>query len=334
MSETFQKFGVIGGGAWGTALASALVRAGRDVTLWTFEKECSEAINTRHENTLYLPGVKLDPAIKATSDLADLAGMDAVLAVPPAQHMRGTLKAFAPYAKAGLPVILCSKGIEHKSLSFMAGVLNGVLPQARAAVLSGPSFAIDVVNGLPAAVTLACEDDELGEALGDAIASPGFRPYMTDDIIGSEIGGAVKNVLAIACGLVLGKGLGRSAHAAIIARGFREMTRLGVAMGAQPETLTGMSGLGDLVLTCSSETSRNMSCGLALGRGQSLEEIMNARSAVTEGVATAPALKQLASEQGVEMPICEAMADILSGEIGVDAAILRLLSRERRLESE
>ena len=334
MTEAFQKFGVIGGGAWGTALATALQRAGRDVTLWAFETECSEAINTTHENTLYLPGVKLDPAIKATSDFADLAECDAVLAAPPAQHMRGTLKVFAPHTKAGLPVILCSKGIEHNSLSFMAGVLEDVLPDARGAVLSGPSFAIDVANGLPAAVTLACADEVLGEALVEAVASAGFRPYLTHDIIGSEIGGAVKNVLAIACGLVLGKGLGRSAHAAIIARGFREMTRVGVAMGAQPETITGLSGLGDLVLTCSSETSRNMSCGLALGKGQSLEDIMSARSAVTEGVATAPALKQLAQQLGVEMPICEAMADILSGQIGVDEAIVRLLSRDRRLESE
>ena len=334
MTETFQKFGVIGGGAWGTALATALHRAGRDVTLWAFETECSEAINTAHENTIYLPGVKLDPAIKATSDFSDLAACDAVLAVPPAQHMRGTLEAFAPHTKPDLPVILCSKGIEHKSLSFMAGVLEDVLPDARGAVLSGPSFAIDVANGLPAAVTLACADEALGEALVEAVASAGFRPYLTHDIIGSEIGGAVKNVLAIACGLVLGKGLGRSAHAAIIARGFREMTRLGVAMGAQPETITGLSGLGDLVLTCSSETSRNMSCGLALGKGQSLQDIMSSRSAVTEGVATAPALKQLAAQLGVEMPICEAMADILSGEIGVDEAIVRLLSRGRRLESE
>jgi len=332
MTNSFQTFGVIGGGAWGTALAQALAAAGRDVTIWAFEKDCVDAINSKHENTLYLPGVKLNTAIKATSDFADFSGVDAVLAVPPAQHMRGTLKAFAPYAKDGLPIVLCSKGIEHNSLKFMAGVLQDEIPTARAAVLAGPSFAIDVANGLPAAVTLACKDADLGEALGNAIASPAFRPYLVTDIIGAEVGGAVKNVLAIACGLVLGKAMGKSAHAAVIARGFREMTRLGEALGAQGETLTGLCGLGDLVLTCSSELSRNMSCGLALGQGKSLDEIMGARSAVTEGVATAPALKTLAADLAVDMPICVAMADILSGDIDVDKAVSRLLSRDLKSE--
>lgn len=332
MTYSLQKFGVIGGGAWGTALAQSLAASGRDVTLWAFEKDCVEAINTRHENTLYLPGVALNPSIKATSDFADLAGVDAVLAVPPAQHMRGTLAGFTPYAKDGLPILLCSKGIEHKSLEFMAGVLADAVPTATGAVLSGPSFAIDVAKGLPTAVTLACKDEALGQALCDAIAAPAFRPYLASDIIGAEIGGAVKNVLAIACGLVLGKGLGKSAHAAVIARGFREMTRLGEALGADPQTLTGLCGLGDLVLTCSSEQSRNMSCGLALGQGKSLDEIMAGRSAVTEGVATAPALKKMASDLGVDMPICEAMADILAGEISVDDVIVRLLSRDLKQE--
>lgn len=334
MTDTqFQKFGVIGGGAWGTALAQSLAIAGRDVVLWAFEKECSAAINTGHENTLYLPGVTLSPSIVATSDFADLEDVDAVLAVPPAQHMRGTLCAFAPHAKNGMPVVLCSKGIEHKSLSFMADVLKDVLPTAKIAVLSGPSFAADVANGLPTAVTLAAEDAQLGARLSSAIASPSFRPYLSDDVIGAEIGGAVKNVLAIACGMVLGKGLGKSAHAALIARGFAEMTRLGAALGAKPETLTGLCGLGDLVLTCSSEMSRNMSCGLALGKGQSLKEIMQARSAVTEGVATAPALKRLAEKAGVEMPICAAVAAILDDTINVDTAISGLLGRELKQEA-
>lgn len=332
--STFQKFGVIGGGAWGTALAQSMVSARRDVTLWAFEKECVDSINARHENTLYLPGVTLLPDLKATHNIADLAKMDAVLAVPPAQHMRAALAGFAPHVPDGMPIILCSKGIEHKSLHFMADVLSETIPQARCAVLSGPSFAIDVARGLPTAVTLACADAALGEQLADAIAAPAFRPYLSTDIIGAEIGGAVKNVLAIACGLVLGKGLGKSAHAALIARGFREMTRLGEAMGADGETLTGLCGLGDLVLTCSSEQSRNMSCGLALGQGQSLEQIMGARSAVTEGVATAPALKILAAKYDVDMPICGAMADILDGSIGVDVAIRRLMARERKMETE
>ena len=209
----YQNFGVIGGGAWGTALAQALAIAGRDVTLWTFETECAEGINTKHENSLYLAGVKLSPSIRATSDFKDLENVDAVLAVPPAQHMRATLSAFAPHARAGLPVVLCSKGIEHSSVSFMTEVLADVLPDAVPAVLSGPSFAADVVKGLPTAVTLAVEDKAVGERLAEAIASPTFRPYLSDDLLGAEIGGAVKNVLAIACGMVLGKGLGKSAHA-------------------------------------------------------------------------------------------------------------------------
>lgn len=330
---SLQSFGVVGGGAWGTALAQALATAGRDVTLWAFETECSDAINTQHENTLYLPSVKLSKKIKATSDFADLADMDVVLAVAPAQHMRATLTKFAPYARDGLPVVLCSKGIEYESMKFMAGVLADVMPKAVPCVLAGPSFAIDVANGLPAAVTLAVEDQVFGMQLVEAIASPGFRPYLSDDILGAEIGGAVKNVLAIACGMVMGKALGKSAHAALIARGFAEMTRFGAALGAKPETLTGMSGLGDLILTCSSEQSRNMSCGLALGRGQSLEEILGSRSAVTEGVATAPVLKRLAKKHNVEMPICDAIASILDGSISVDEAIAELLGRERRQEA-
>ena len=330
----FQKFGVIGGGAWGTALAQALAIAGRDVVLWAFEKECAGAINTKHENTMFLPGVTLSPSVTASSDFAALKDVDAVLAVAPAQHMRRTLESFAPHARAGLPVILCSKGIELSSVSFMTDVLVSVLPNAVPAVLSGPSFAIDVVKGLPTAVTLAVEDEALGEALAGAIASPSFRPYLSNDVLGAEIGGAVKNVLAIACGMVLGKGLGKSAHASLIARGFAEMTRLGTALGAQRETLSGLSGLGDLVLTCSSEQSRNMSCGLALGRGQTLAEIMGGRTAVTEGVATAPVLQKLAAKAGVEMPICAAVASILDGTVSVDDAIAGLLGRARKSETE
>ncbi|HFB55493.1 MAG TPA: NAD(P)-dependent glycerol-3-phosphate dehydrogenase [Hellea balneolensis] len=332
MTNTFQTFGVIGGGAWGTALAQALAIAGRDVQLWTFEDECAEAINTRRENTLYLPGVSLRAEIKASTDFSTLAHTDAVLAVAPAQHMRATLSQFAPHARPGLPVILCSKGIELSSLKFMTDVLSDVLPNSTPAVLSGPSFAIDVVKGLPTAVTLAVREQKLGDALASAIASPTFRPYLSDDLIGAEIGGAVKNVLAIACGIVLGKNLGKSAHAALIARGFAEMTRLGVALGAKPETLSGLSGLGDLVLTCSSEQSRNMSCGLALGQGVPLADIMGGRSAVTEGVATAPALVKLARNAHVEMPISEAVDAILAGRVGLDEAINGLLGRERKKE--
>jgi len=332
-AKTFQKFGVIGGGAWGTALAQTLAVSGRDVTLWAYEEDCSSAINNQHENTLYLPGVKLRSSLRASSDMADLADVDAILAVAPAQHMRAILANFAPHASEGLPIILCSKGIEISTLSFMSEVLVDVLPNAIPAVLSGPSFAVDVAAGLPTAVTLAVEDEDLGARLAKAVAAQSFRPYLSTDVLGAEIGGAVKNVLAIACGMVLGKGLGRSAHAALITRGFAEMTRLGAALGAQPNTMTGMCGLGDLVLTCSSEQSRNMSCGLALGKGQTLKDIMSTRTAVTEGVATAPALKRLAAKSGVEMPICEAVAAILDGSADVDTAIEALLSRAHRTET-
>ena len=329
----YQNIGVIGGGAWGTALAQTLAVAGRDVMLWAFEDECVSSINDLRENTVYLPGIKLNQRIRATSEISNLGDMDAVLSVAPAQHTRSILESFVPFMKDGMPVVLCSKGIEISTRSFMSDVLAEIAPKATPAVLSGPSFAIDVAKGLPTAVTLACEDEAVGQKLVKAIAAPTFRPYLAGDVLGAEIGGAVKNVLAIVCGLVLGKELGRSAHAAIIARGYAEMTRLGTALGCKTETLAGLCGLGDLVLTCSSEQSRNMSCGLALGRGQSLDDIMAARNSVTEGVATAPALKEMAAKLGVEMPICNAMADILSGELNVDSAIAQLLAREHKSES-
>ncbi|KCZ45549.1 MULTISPECIES: NAD(P)H-dependent glycerol-3-phosphate dehydrogenase [unclassified Hyphomonas] len=333
MTTHFKKFGVIGGGAWGTAIAQMLTREGQDVLIWCRETDVAEAINTAHENTVFLPGVPLKPALKATSELADLAGMDAVFAVAPAQHTRATLKALKGTLKPGTPVVLCSKGIELATGEFMTQVLKDELPDAVPAVMSGPSFAIDVAQGLPTAVTFAIEDEKLGTELIAAISTPTFRPYLAHDLLGAEVGGAVKNVLAIACGIALGKGLGRSAHAALIARGSAEMTRLALKLGAERETLTGLSGLGDLVLTCSSETSRNMSCGMALGKGESLESILGARNAVTEGVATAPVLRKLAAKHGVEMPISDAVAAVIEGEISVDEAIVRLLMRPNRAEA-
>lgn len=329
----FQNFGVIGAGAWGTALAQSLATAGRDVTLWGFEKECVDAINSEHCNTLYLPDAKLSPKVKATQDLQALATCDALLSVVPAQHTRRTLAELkGNKALDGKPVILCSKGIEISTREFMSDVLAETLPKVVPAVLSGPSFAIDVAKGLPTAVTLACKDEKIGEALVEAVAAPTFRPYLSTDVLGAEIGGAVKNVLAIACGMVLGMELGRSAHAAIIARGFAEMRRLGVALGCEPETLTGLCGLGDLVLTCSSEQSRNMSCGLALGRGESLDDIMAARNSVTEGVASAPALKEISKKLNVDMPISAVVADILSGDMDIQNALTALLSRDHKTE--
>jgi len=332
MSSVYQKFGVIGAGAWGTALAQTLAESGRDVTLWAYEADVVDAVNFRNENAVYLPGAALNPAISATQDLAEIASSDAVLVVTPAQHMRSALAGFVPHAPNGLPLVLCSKGIEISSGKFMSEVLDEILPAATPAVLSGPSFAADVVKGLPTAVTLACADWDVGGKLISSIAAPTFRPYYSSDVLGAEIGGAVKNVLAIVCGLVLGKGLGRSAHAAIIARGFAEMTRLGKALGCNPETLTGLCGLGDLVLTCSSEQSRNMSFGMALGRGQTFEDYMKDKKVVVEGAATAPALKALSQAKGVEMPISHALANILDGSEHVDAVIERLLARENKTE--
>jgi glycerol-3-phosphate dehydrogenase (NAD(P)+) len=329
----FKTFGVIGAGAWGTAIAQILARDGQGVLLWAREPEVAEAINTQRENTVFLPGVALKPEIRATTRLDELAAADAIFAVAPAQHTRAILRALAPALKPATPVVLCSKGIELSSRKFMTDVLAEELPAALPAVMSGPSFAIDVACGLPTAVTLAVADASVGAELIQAISTPTFRPYLGTDLLGTEIGGAVKNVLAIACGIALGKGLGRSAHAALIARGYAEMTRLALALGAEAETLTGLSGLGDLVLTCSSETSRNMSLGLALGRGEALGDILGARHTVAEGVATAPVLRDLARAKCIEMPICEAVAAVIEGETSVDEAILGLLLRPVKAEA-
>lgn len=332
MSE-YQTIGVIGAGAWGTALAQTAAKAGRDVILWSFEQDVADAINTAHCNTIYLPEVALEAGVEAVTAMSELDACDAILAVAPAQHLRRVLESFLPFARPGLPIVLCAKGIEQSSLSLMTDVLRQTIPSAVPAVLSGPSFAIDTAQGLPTAVTLACEDEAVGNALIAALGTNRFRPYLATDLTGAEIGGAVKNVLAIACGISEGKGLGKSAHAALISRGFAEMTRLALALGAKRETLAGLCGLGDLVLTCSSPQSRNMSCGLALGRGVSLDDILASRRAVTEGVASAPAVVALAKRHGVEMPICEAVDNVLAGRIGVDDAIETLLARPFTLET-
>lgn len=326
------RAGVIGAGAWGTALAQVCARAGLETTLWAREADVIASVNMRHENTSFLPGIELERAIRATGDLAELAQSNLVLAVTPAQHLRSTLEAFAPYVREALPVLLCAKGVEQGSLKLMTEVLAETAPQARAAVLSGPSFADEVARGLPTAVTLACSDEACARDLAELIATPTFRPYFATDMIGAEAGGAVKNVLAIACGIVEGRGLGRSAHAALITRGFSELTRLAVALGGQPETVAGLCGLGDLVLTCSSAQSRNMSVGLALGRGQTLSEALAGKLSVAEGVASAPAVRQLAGKLAVDAPICEATAAILAGEASVDEAVRGLLSRPLREE--
>ncbi|HQT52354.1 MAG: NAD(P)H-dependent glycerol-3-phosphate dehydrogenase [Phenylobacterium sp.] len=325
--------GVIGGGAWGTALALVCARAGLQTTLWAREAEVVDAIRTKNENSLFLPGIAFDSPVTATGDMADLAGCDLILNVTPAQHLRASLAAFAPHARTGVPILLCAKGVEQGSLKLMTEVLAETLPHACPAVLSGPSFAGEVARGLPTAVTLACPDEDLGRDLAEAIASPLFRPYLATDMIGAEIGGSVKNVLAIACGVVEGRGLGRSAHAALITRGFAELTRLAEALGGEAETVAGLCGLGDLVLTCSSAQSRNNRVGLALGQGMTLQEALaSLGGAVAEGVASAPAVRGLAAKHGVEIPICDAVAAILAGEADIDTAIASLLSRPLKTE--
>ena len=328
----FKTAGVIGAGAWGTALAQVAGWAGLDVLLQAREPEVVESIRARRVNEAFLPGIMLDDHVEVTADLADLEACDVILAVPPAQHMRSTMAAFANHHRPGVPVILCSKGIERGSLKLMTDVLAETLPAAPAAVLSGPSFAAEVARGLPSAVTLACADRALGEELMWTLSAPGFRPYLATDLIGAEVGGAIKNVLAIACGMAEGRGLGRSAHAALITRGFAEMTRMGVALGGQAETVAGLCGLGDLVLTCSSPQSRNMSLGLALGQGKTVEQALAGKRSVAEGYESAPAVRELATKMGVDMPISLAVAALLNGETTVEAVIDDLLSRPLKAE--
>ena len=327
---SFERLGVIGGGAWGTALAQVGASGGGDVLLWAREPEVVEAVNSGHENKVFLAGHRLSNGIRATGELADLAGCDVWLVVTPAQHMRSVLEA-AP--TCGKPLILCSKGIEERSGSLLHDAAAETCLGAAIAVLSGPTFAHEVASGLPTAVTLAAEDQQLAEALRERIALPTFRIYLSDDVAGAEIGGAVKNVLAIACGVVDGKGLGQNARAALIARGFAEMTRFGLAYGARRETLVGLSGLGDLVLTCSSTSSRNFSLGKGIGEGRSPDELMSDRKTVAEGAFTAPVLARLAREKGIDMPVVAAVDKLLSGRAGVDQVLQELLARPPRPEA-
>ena len=321
---TIEKLAVIGGGAWGTALAQVAAHGGRETLLWAMEDDVVTAVNRIHENPVYLKGIKLDPAIRATGNFPDLASADAWLVVTPAQHMRAVLGR-SPCPK--MPLVLCSKGIEEKSSKLLHEVAHEVCPTSPVAVLSGPTFAHEVATGLPTAVTLACEDKELGQLLRQRINLPAFRTYLTDDVAGAEVGGAVKNVLAIACGVAEGRGLGQNARAALIARGFAEMIRFGVEMGGRRETLAGLSGLGDLVLTCSSTSSRNFSLGMAIGQGKSVAELLKDRRTVAEGAHTAPVLYRIAVERGIDMPLVGAVLDLLEGRVKIGQLLETLLSR-------
>lgn len=322
------KAGVIGAGAWGTALAQTLSSKDEDVRLWALEPEVVSAVNRDHLNPLYLPGIPLNPAVHATGDMADMADRDLLLIVSPAQHLRGVVAGLP----AGIPLILCSKGIEAGTSLLMSEVAQQAQPRSPIAILSGPTFAHEVARGLPTAVTLACGDAQLASRIAARVARPAFRPYLSDDVVGAEIGGAVKNVLAIACGVADGAGLGLNARASLISRGFAEMTRFGLARGARVETLSGLSGLGDLVLTCSSTNSRNFSLGKGLGEGRAAAELLANRRTIAEGAFTAPVLREAARAAAVEMPVVEAVCALLEDAAPLGEVIDALLARPLRPE--
>lgn len=322
------RIGVIGGGAWGTALAQVAAANGEPVLLWAREQAVVTSVNLAHENTAFLAGIPLSLSIRATGDLTDLDACDALLIVTPAQHLR-TVLADAPVGTK--PIVLCAKGIEAGTAALMSQIASEMHPGAPVAVLSGPTFAAEVARGLPTAVTLACADERAGRALAERLARSTFRPYASDDVVGAEIGGAVKNVLAIACGVVAGRGLGENARAAVIARGFAEMVRYGVARGGRVETLSGLSGLGDLVLTCSSTASRNFSLGVGLGEGMAAADLLAEKQTVAEGAFTAPVLQESAQTLAVTMPVVDAVCALLTGS-PVEVVIGDLLSRPLRDE--
>lgn len=323
--------GVVGAGAWGTALALMATRAGNDVVLWTRNSEAAESMRRTGENTARLAGTNLGPAIRATSNAADLAEAGLWLLAVPAQAMRSTLVAIRPHAPADLHAVITAKGIEKGTLRFLTDVLAEEMPDAVPLVLSGPSFAKDVARGLPTAVTLAAPTLETARPIAEMLGTATFRPYVSDDLSGVQIGGAIKNVLAIASGIVVGRGLGESARAALIARAFAELARFGRAFGARPETLAGLSGLGDLVLSCSSSQSRNFAFGLAIGEGADPENAGG--GLLTEGVHTAEAALMIARRHGVDVPIMEAVSDIIHRRADIDAVVANLMQRPLRPET-
>jgi glycerol-3-phosphate dehydrogenase (NAD(P)+) len=324
-----RRVAVLGGGAWGTALALAMLRASHHAALWARDADMAAAIR-RGENPRYLPGIALDTGIAATTDLkAALAGADCVLAVTPAQSLRAVLAEARPHLPAGVPLVLCAKGIERETGTLMSGIVEALLPGHPIAALSGPSFAVDVARGLPTAVVVAARDGALAAGLAAAFSAQNLRCYSSDDLTGVEIGGALKNVFAIAAGAVTGAGLGASAQAAMVTRGFVELRRIGAAFGARPETLMGLSGLGDLLLSCASVQSRNFSYGLALGRGEEL-----AGRPLAEGVPTAAIAARIAAQRGIEAPIISAVAAILDGTVTIGEAVAALMARPLKSEAD
>ncbi|MGF1608137.1 MAG: NAD(P)H-dependent glycerol-3-phosphate dehydrogenase [Kiloniellales bacterium] len=323
---------VIGAGAWGTALAVTARRAGAEVVLWARRPELVAAIARSHENRDYLRGITLDPAIRVTADLAEAAGAELLLLVVPAQHLRGVARQLAPLLPSDRPLVVCAKGIEQASGALMTDVLAQELPGRPQAVLSGPSFAAEVARGLPTAVTLATGDTALGAVLIATLGSRTFRPYLSDDPLGVEIGGAVKNVVAIACGIVAGRKLGDNARAALITRALSEIVQIGRAKGARPETFMGLSGLGDLLLTCTSAQSRNFSLGQALGEGRTLASVLEGSQSVVEGLYTASAVVAMAREAAIDAPIATAVDAVLNRGADIGATIEALLARPFRAE--
>jgi glycerol-3-phosphate dehydrogenase (NAD(P)+) len=327
----FRRIAILGAGAWGTALANAVAATGRAVTLYARDPATAAEIAKSRTNAARLPGIAVAPDIAATNSLGEAADADVLLLAVPTSALRELASSVASMIRPATPLIACAKGIERGSEKFVTEILAEAAPLAQSAVLSGPSFAADVGRGLPTAITLGAHDENLAGNLAAALSSPAFRLYHSTDVRGIEIGGAAKNVLAIAAGIVVGRGLGASAQAALTTRGFAELSRLGKAFGARPETLMGLSGLGDLILTCSSPQSRNYAFGLAIGRGRTPAELRS--GPLAEGALTAPVLVEIARKKGIEMPIAQAVGGILAGRINVEEAISGLLSRPLKAEA-
>ncbi len=321
------KIGVVGAGAWGTALAQLSATAGCDVTLWAREQEVVASINERDENEMFLAGVPLEPSIRATSDLSDMAGKDFIFMVVPAQFVRTVLTQLKPHISENAAIVLCAKGIEQSTGKLMSDVVTEILPKSPLVVLSGPTFAREVAEGRPSAVTIASKYQRVTEKLSEAIGQPTFRPYASRDVIGAEIGGALKNVFAIACGITTGRNMGDNARAALITRSLSEMVRFGEKYGAERSTMMGLCGLGDLILTCSSPQSRNMSLGIAIGEGQLVADLMKDRKTVAEGYHTSSVLARICREEGLDLPLVMAVNDILHEGKDVNRVITELLNR-------
>lgn len=331
---SMKRIGVIGAGAWGTALALVAIRAGHEAILWAYESDVVETINAAHANTAFLPGVALPKELAATGDLEIAAKADVLLLATPAQHLRAVVGRLAQHLASGIPLVICSKGIETSSGALMSEVVAEAVSNAPIAVLSGPSFAGEVARGLPTALTLACRNTAEGEDLARTLGSAHFRIYRTEDLVGAQIGGAVKNVIAIACGVVMGRGLGENARAALITRGLHEMTRLARAKGGRSETVMGLSGLGDLTLTCTGEQSRNLTLGMALGRGERIADILARRRSIAEGVATAASVSALCRRHGIDMPISVAVDAVVNRGASIESTIASLLARPATIEGD